>query len=194
MGQTTPKVTYRELTAADHAAVIELGNRVHGDNYLTEASLADYVQRGNQDGVNLNWLAFVDDELAGIRLTFAPGQWPLDDYCTPDQWPVDQAQMCYFKCSAVAEISRGLGIGRGLLERSSAAAQRLGCKAGLAHIWMQSPNNSAYSYFTRCGGEMIQEHPGRWYELSIHGGYHCPVCDGVCHCTAGEMVLRFDRK
>lgn len=192
MTQKQPVVTYRQLTAADYAAVIELGNIVHGDNYLTEENLPGYVERGLKDGVNLSWLAFVDGELAGIRLTFAPGQWDIDDYCTPEQWPVPADKMCYFKCSAVSEISRGLGIGRGLLERSIETAKALGCKAGLAHIWMQSPNNSAYSYFTRCGGEMVQQHPDRWYELSVHEGYHCPVCDGICHCTAGEMVLNFE--
>ena len=32
-------VTYREITAADSAAVVDLANRVHGDNYLNDASL-----------------------------------------------------------------------------------------------------------------------------------------------------------
>ncbi|WP_417656415.1 GNAT family N-acetyltransferase [Pseudidiomarina aestuarii] len=184
-------VIYKELTAADHAAVLELGNQVHGENYLTPESLADYAQRGLVGSTNLNWLAFVDGKLAGIRLTFAPGNWDIDEYCTPSEWPVAVEQMCYFKCSAVDANIRGAGIGRGLLDHSIQAARQLGCKAGLAHIWMQSPNNSAYSYFSRCGGELIKEHADRWYRLSVEEGYHCPICDGVCHCAAGEMILRF---
>ncbi len=184
-------VTYKHLTTADYPAVIELGNRVHGENYLTPDSLADYADRAVKDDINLNWLAFVDGKLAGIRLTFAPGRWEIDGHCTPDAWPFSPDAMCYFKCVAVDPDIRGAGIGRGLLERSIEGAKALGCRAGLAHIWMQSPDNAAYSYFTRCGGEMIKEHPKRWYDLSISDGYYCPVCDGVCYCSAGEMILRF---
>ncbi|PWW09709.1 MULTISPECIES: GNAT family N-acetyltransferase [Pseudidiomarina] len=184
-------VSYKQLTAADFDAVIELGNKVHGDNYLTDESLADYAERGIKDGINLNWLAFVDGQLAGIRLTFAPGNWELDDHCTPAEWPVTPEQMCYFKCVAVDPDIRGAGIGRGMLERSINEAKKLGCRAGLAHIWMQSPDNAAFEYFTRCGGELIEEHGKRWYDLSVNDGYHCPVCDGICYCSAGEMILRF---
>ena len=31
-------IIYREITAADMAAVIDLANEVHGDNYLNEDS------------------------------------------------------------------------------------------------------------------------------------------------------------
>ncbi|RUO80355.1 GNAT family N-acetyltransferase [Idiomarina tyrosinivorans] len=185
------EVIYRPITAADSAAVIALGNQVHGDNYLTEESLADYLQRGQQQGVNLCWLAEVEGEVAGIRLTFAPGQWQIDNFCTPEEWNIPLAKICYFKCAAVAEHRRGLGIGKTLLMNSIDGAKALGCEAGLAHIWMQSPKNSAYEYFTKCGGELIQEHDKRWYKASIEDGYYCPVCDGVCFCTAGEMLLTF---
>jgi len=185
------KISYRPMTAADHAAVIRLANEVHGDNYLTEESLAEYAAKAERDGVNLNWLAYMGDQLAGIRLTFAPGTWPIDAQCTPDDWPVAASKMCYFKCAAVSESARGAGIGRGLLERSIDAAKQLGCEAGLAHIWLQSPNNSAFSYFSKCGGQLIREHKKRWYQLSVEDGYHCPVCDGVCFCTAAEMILPF---
>lgn len=186
-------ITYKKLAQADYDEVIELGNRVHGDNYLTLESLADYHQRGSVGDVNLNWLAYRDGRLAGIRLTFAPGNWDIDGHCTPAQWPVAAEHICYFKCVAVDPNVRGGGIGRGLLQRSIKEAKKLGCQAGLAHIWMQSPNNAAFEYFTRCGGELIQEHNKRWYDLSVNEGYHCPVCDGICYCTAGEMILRFDR-
>lgn len=191
MSDSTRNVVYRPLTAADHAAVIHLGNEIHGDNYLSEESLADYAARAEAQGINLNYLAFVDDELAGIRLTFAPGTWDIDDQCTQAEWPVAPDAMVYFKCSAVAAHHQGLGIGRGLLEHSIAAAKQLGAKAGLAHIWLQSPNNSAFAYFSRCGGELIREHKKRWFQLSVEDGYHCPVCDGICYCTAAEMVLTF---
>lgn len=77
MTESKVKVHYCPMTAADHAAVIRLANEVHGDNYLNDESLADYAAKGTVGDVNLNWLAWLGDELIGIRLTFAPGTWRL---------------------------------------------------------------------------------------------------------------------
>lgn len=193
MAETTPRLHFRPMTAADFAAVIVLANKVHGDNYLTESNLSDYFARGLKQGRNLHWLAFANNQLVGLRLTFAPGNWDVDDFCTPSGWPVSREQMCYFKCAAIDQDFQGLGIGKSLLQHSVVEASGLGCQAGLAHIWRQSPNNSAFAYFSRCGGELIQDHPDRWYRASVEDGYFCPVCNGICHCTAAEMVLPFHR-
>lgn len=186
-----PRLHFRSMTAADFAAVIALGNKVHGDNYLTPDNIREYFARGQKDGRNLNWLAFADEQLVGVRLTFAPGQWEIDDYCAPHKWPVSAQTMCYFKCAAIDEDFQGGGIGKSLLLHSVVEAIGLGCQAGLAHIWRQSPNNSAFEYFSRCGGELIQDYPDRWHKASVEDGYYCPVCEGICHCTAAEMVLSF---
>lgn len=188
---TASNVIYRPITAADSAAVITLANEVHGANYLNEDSLAALLAGGTVGDVALNWLAERDGELLGVRLTLAPGNWPIDDACTPEEWPKPAEKMCYFKCAAVADKARGLGIGKTLLQRSIEGAKQLGCEAGLAHIWMQSPNNSAYEYFSRCGGVLITKHPERWLQASLEDGYYCPICDGDCYCDAGEMVLVF---
>ncbi len=185
-------IIYREITAADMAAVIDLANEVHGDNYLNEDSFQQYLAGGTAGNLQLNWIALRGETPLGVRITLAPGQWPIDDFCTPDAWPIPAEKLCYFKCAAVSEKARGLGIGKELLFRSIEAAKELGCRGGLAHIWMQSPNNSAYEYFTRCGGEMIKQHEKRWYKASVEDGYYCPVCDGTCYCNAGEMLLKFD--
>jgi ribosomal protein S18 acetylase RimI-like enzyme len=185
-------VIYRQITAADEAAVIDLANEVHGDNYLTPESFQHYLSAGTAGNVQLNWLAIKDGEMLGVRLTLAPGEWPIDSFCTPSEWPFPADKLCYFKCAAVSEKARGLGIGKTLLQRSIDSAKELGCQGGLAHIWMQSPQNSAYEYFTRCGGEMIKQHGKRWYQASVEDGYYCPVCDGTCYCDAGEMLLKFD--
>lgn len=185
-------IIYREITAADSAAVIDLANQVHGDNYLNESSLTDLLTGGTVGDIKLNWLAECDNRVLGIRLTLAPGHWPIDDACTPSAWPVAAEQMCYFKCAAVDENARGLGIGKRLLTRSIDSAKQLGCKAGLAHIWLQSPKNSAYEYFSRCGGVLVAKHPDRWLKASLEDGYYCPVCDGTCYCEAGEMILVFE--
>lgn len=185
-------LTFKPMTAADEAAVVALSNRVHGDNYMSPASFRDYLQRGmTADGRNLNWLAWQGQQLVGVRITFAAGQWPLDNACTPSEWPVSAEHICYFKCAAVDPDAQGGGIGKSLLYHSIIEAVGSGCEAGLAHIWRQSPNNSAFEYFSRCGGELIQDHPDRWYQASIEDGYYCPVCDGICHCVAAEMILPF---
>lgn len=187
-----PQLTFRQMTHADLDMVMALGNKVHGENYLTEQNLPDYFARGmSENGRNLHWLAFADEQLVGIRLTFAPHRWDVDQWCTPQEWPFAPEQLCYFKCSAVDPDFQGAGVGKSLLYHSIIEAQGSGCKGGLAHIWRQSPNNSALEYFTRCGGELIKDHPERWLGASLDDGYYCPVCDGVCHCTAAEMLLRF---
>ncbi|CUS47309.1 MAG: hypothetical protein HLUCCO02_06870 [Idiomarinaceae bacterium HL-53] len=188
----TATLTFRPMTAADEAAVVTLANEVHGDNYLSPESFHDFLARGiTSNGRNLNWLAFENDDLVGVRLTFAAGQWPIDDWCTPSAWPIPAEKLCYFKCAAVSERSQGGGVGKGLLYHSILEAVGSGCEGGLAHIWRQSPNNSAFEYFSRCGGELIQDHPDRWLSASLNDGYYCPVCDGTCHCVAAEMILPF---
>lgn len=186
------RLSFRQMQETDFEAVIELGNKVHGENYLTPENLADFYSRGQTEcGRNLHWLAYADNELVGIRITFAPNQWPVDRHCTPEKWPFSADQLCYFKCSAVDPDFQGGGVGKSLLMHSIIEAQGAGCLGGLAHIWKQSPNNSAFEYFSRCGGELISEHQNRWLQSSLDEGYYCPVCDGDCYCTAAEMLLHF---
>lgn len=192
MVDTSLPLHFRPMTAEDASAVIDLANEVHGDNYLNPTSMADYFRRSfTAAGRPLTWLAFVGPELVGLRLTLAPGQWPVDSWCTPEAWPLPDDALCYFKCAAVSEQAQGLGIGKSLLYHAAIEAAAAGCAGGLAHIWRQSPHNSAYAYFSRCGGELIKDHPNRWLRASREEGYYCPVCDGECHCTAAEMILPF---
>jgi len=102
----------RPITAADSAAVISLANEVHGDNYLNEESLAALLNAGTAGDINLSFLAEKAGEILGVRITVAPGQWPIDEACTPAAWQVAPEYICYFKCAAVAENARGLGVGK----------------------------------------------------------------------------------
>ncbi|RTE86249.1 MULTISPECIES: GNAT family N-acetyltransferase [Gammaproteobacteria] len=186
------QLIFRPMTAADETAVVKLANEVHGDNYLSPESFRDYLKKGTtQDGRNLNWLAFMDEELVGIRLTFAAGNWDVDEWCSPSEWNIPADKLCYFKCAAVSEKSQGRGVGKGLLYHAIVEAVGSGCHGGLAHIWRQSPNNSAFQYFSKCGGELVKDHPDRWLSASLNDGYYCPVCDGTCYCVAAEMILPF---
>ncbi|MBW8186609.1 GNAT family N-acetyltransferase [Shewanella nanhaiensis] len=171
--------------------VIALGNKVHGDGYLDLRSMQSLYQKGIKDEINANFVAVLNDELVGFRLTYAPGNWQPDSWCLPDAWGVEPEKVCYFKCNTVAEEHRGEGIGGKLLQASIAATKHQGAKAGISHLWKDSPNNSAVNYFTKAGGVLIKEYPNRWNNTKEHPDYICILCGPECHCTACEMILIF---
>ncbi|KXJ60200.1 MAG: acetyltransferase [Alteromonas sp. Nap_26] len=184
-------ITYVQLAPEHFEGVITLGNYVHGDNYLTDDLLNEYYRKSFHNDVNASWVAVYEGHIVGFRLTFAHSQWQPDKWCTPDNWPVEPSLVCYFKCNTVAPAMQGLGIGSSLLRKSIELAKVQGAKAGLAHIWLASPGNSAFKYFSKNGGELIKKHPDKWRYPSIHEGYDCPVCEGYCECEGAEMLLKF---
>lgn len=204
----TSKVSYEKLTPKYFKQVIKLANEVHGEGYLNEQSIADWALRGISSIIenNTNTCSYValvnsnsnqeaknpeEHTLVGFRITFTPDHWQTDKWCSPSLWQVAKNQCCYFKCNTVDENYRGLGVGKKLLQLSIQAAKEQGAKAGIAHLWKQSPNNSAVAYFSHCGGELIMSHPDKWNEESQRG-YLCILCGHDCHCEAAEMIIRFD--
>lgn len=189
------EVVYQPLTVEYFSAVIKLGNQVHGDGYLTDEKVRQWTDKGmrslNGEAINTSFVAYLDGQLVGFRITFAAGNWPVDKWCSPELWQVPESSCCYFKCNTVDENYRGLGIGKELLLLAIQAAKRQGAKAGISHLWKQSPNNSAVNYFTRCGGQHIASHPGKWNEESKQG-YDCVLCGFDCQCEAAEMIIYFD--
>ncbi|WP_299792067.1 GNAT family N-acetyltransferase [uncultured Shewanella sp.] len=171
--------------------VIRLGNDVHGEGYLDRQSIESLYKKGIKSGINANFVAYQDGELVGFRLTYAPGNWRPDKWCTPKEWGVKIEQVCYFKCNTVAKSCQGKGIGGLLLQASIDASKLQGAKAGVSHLWKQSPNNSAIRYFSKAGGVLINEHRDRWNDSKEHPDYVCVICGPDCHCTASEMLLRF---
>lgn len=184
-------INYHPFTRDDFAQVKQLGNLVHGDGYITDDVLEDWLEKSFKDDINLSLVAYDGDKLVGFRITYAPDHWQLDKWVTPAKWPVDEHSVCYFKCNTVDENYRGYGIGSKLLELSIATAKTVGTKAGVSHLWKQSPGNSAVKYFTKCGGILIQEHPDKWNEDSKNG-YDCILCGFDCHCVAAEMMIVFE--
>ena len=187
----TDAITLQPFEPEHFADVIRLGNHVHGDNYLTMDTLPKIHQMGFKDGINASFVAYQGDTLVGFRLTYAPQQWSIDQWCSPEQWGHEPDKVCYFKCNTVAEGLRGQGLGGKLLRASIVEAQKQGATAGLSHIWMQSPGNSAYLYMTRMGANMIAKHPERWLQSCIDEGYVCVICGDRCSCEAAEMLLEF---
>jgi len=183
-------ISYHALTTDDFLPLIRLANEVHGDGYLNFESLTAWYQKGILQNHNASFVAYHDNKLVGFRITFAHKNWKLDQWVSPNLWRVDQNKVCYFKCNTIDEHYRGLGIGRKLLELSIDIAKQQGAVAGVSHLWKQSPNNSAVSYFTKCGGELVKSHPDKWHEDSKNG-YDCILCGLDCHCEAAEMIIYF---
>jgi GNAT superfamily N-acetyltransferase len=185
------KILYQQLVPQHFHQVLELATAVHGENYLDMPGLQRIYQHSFEQNINASWVAVDDQQIIGFRLTIAAPYWQPDRWCSPDAWGIEQRQLCYFKCNTVAQQYRGQGIGQRLLLLSIEKAKLQGCVAGLAHIWLASPNNSAFQYFSKCGGETIKHHPAKWRDLSIQEGYICPVCPDICECVAAEMILYF---
>lgn len=184
------KVSYQTLTPNYFRQVITLANAVHGDGYLTDESIADWTSRGISNDINCGYVALLNDQVVGFRITFSAQNWQIDQWCSPDLWEVSAQKCCYFKCNTVDTNYRGLGVGKKLLQLSIKSAKQQGAQAGVAHLWKQSPNNSAVAYFTNCGGELVKSHPDKWNEASKQG-YNCVLCGHDCHCEAAEMIIRF---
>lgn len=177
------------------AKVINLGNEVHGDGYLTDDILNKVYQKSVQNGINCSFIMLDTelDKVVGFRLTYAPNHWQIDQWCSPELWKLPIEQLCYFKSSTVDAEYRCQGIAKKMLQASIHAATQQGAKGGICHTWMQSPGGGAFPYFIKCGGKHLKTYPNRWLEDS-YAGYRCIVCgvDEYCRCDAGEMVLYFD--
>ncbi len=186
----TIELNYKKLTPEDFGAIITLATHVHGEGYLDMSNIGEWYEKGIINSINASFVVYHADKLVGFRITYAATQWDIDQWCTPLKWGIASAKVCYFKCNTVDENYRGHGIGGKLLKLSIDASKQQGALAGISHLWKQSPGNSAVRYFTKCGGQLIKEHPDRWNEMS-HNGYDCPLCGFDCHCEAAEMLINF---
>ena len=181
---------YENLTPDDFEQIIALATLVHGTGYLDQDNIQHWYRCGIKHGINAGFVVYNHQKLIGFRFTFSAKQWQIDQWSSVKQWQVSTDKVCYFKCNTVASDYRGLGIGSKLLKLSITAAQQQGATAGVSHLWRQSPGNSAIKYFTKCGGQLIKNHPDKWLEDS-HNGYNCPLCGFDCHCVAAEMIIYF---
>jgi ribosomal protein S18 acetylase RimI-like enzyme len=184
-------IKYFPLTAKYFSQVITLANHVHGEGYLDNKKLIEWTNKGIVNELNCSFVALLDNQVVGFRSTYSANKWNIDQWCTPELWLVERHKCCYFKCNTVEEKYRGLGIGKQLLQLAIKAAQQQGAQAGISHLWKQSPNNSAVSYFSKCGGKLVKSHPDKWNEDSKQG-YNCILCGNDCHCEAAEMIIHFE--
>ena len=179
------------MSESDFEAIITLGNDVHGDGYLDLSSITEMLDKSFKAELNSSYVMYDDNKLVGFRITYAPDNWPLDPWCTPELWPIAKEQVAYFKCNTIHPDYQGQGLGGQLLKASVATLKQMGAKAGLSHIWMQSPGNASYKYFTKAGGKLIKTHPRRWNDDPNLPDYICVICGKDCYCDASEMMLEF---
>lgn len=182
------------LAEEDFPQIIKLGGRVHGKNYLDTAAIEKIFSKGLSKGLNCNYVAYDGerrDKLIGFRLTYAPGNWEIDKWCTPETWKVLPGKACYFKSNTLEADYRGQGIGTKLLNASIETVKKMEGVAGVTHIWMESPGGSAMKYFAKAGGQFIKLHQNRWLEDCILSNYLCVHHGNCCTCSAAEMILYF---
>ena len=179
------------MSEQDFEAIIKLGNDVHGDGYLDDLSLKQMLTKSIKNDLNSSYVLYDKDILVGFRITYAPSQWLTDKWCSPHLWPVKKDQIAYFKCNTIHPNYQGEGLGGELLKASINQLKQMGAKAGLSHIWMQSPGNASYKYFTKAGGRLIKTHAKRWNNDPTLPDYACIICGKDCYCDASEMLLEF---
>lgn len=184
-------IFYREMLPSDFEGIIELGNHVHGDGYLDSTNIQLWFDKGFRHDINSSFVAYDKDRIIGFRISFSPGNWSPDKWYSPELWKTSLDSTAYFKCNTVDEHYRGLGIGSKLLALSIDNLKAQGALSGVSHLWRQSPGNSAVKYFTKCGGELIKDHPDKWHQDSVDG-YECKLCKNDCHCVAAEMIIYFN--
>jgi len=171
----------------DLAEVVEFTDKWIGKNYFSKDELKEVLEKGTKDGKTACLLAWVGDDLAGARLTYAPGHW-IDETTrglSPDIWRVEENRVGYFKSLFVSSDFQKMGIGGKLSRKSIEILKEMGAQAILCHSWLESPGNSSQLYLQKMGFDGVNEFPKFWYEVD----YHCTRCGpDRCVCTAMEMI------
>ena len=184
------------LKEDDWEAIIKLGNKIQGDNYLNVSEMEKIAFKGLDKGLNCSYVVYdgkrgKGGKLMGFRLTYAPGRWEIDKWCTTKVWGVHPEKVCYFKSICIEKDYRKHGIGTKLLNRSIETVKQMGGSAGIAHLWLESPGGGAIKYFARAGGTFVKNHNNRWLEDCIISNYRCIHHGDYCTCTASEMIIYF---
>lgn len=186
-------INIRPLTKEDFLGVQKFADDYIGKNYFSLEDLERLLQLSTKNGQVSSLLAFDDQKLIGMRLSFMPGQWKKEDTLDLDEskWPHPIEDMAYFKSLFISAEYQGIGLGIRMSKRALEIFKAQGAKGVVTHSWMQSPNNSSYKYLKKLGFEVIREIPNAW----SHIDYECVVCSPLrCHCSAKEMCLDLEKK
>ncbi len=164
--------------------VKSLTDDIFGETYLTLEELKEDYKISWKGGICSSFLMYDNKRLIGVRVTHAPGTWDFGS-CLVDEWGVDSSKVAYFQTIGVHSDYSGKGLGQELLDASIEASKRQGAIAGVANIWVNSPHNSAYRYFSKAGGKVVNIKHNHWR------GQGCILCGPSCDCIAAEMIIHF---
>jgi ribosomal protein S18 acetylase RimI-like enzyme len=160
-----------------------------GKNYFSLEELQLIFKKSTKDEQSSSLVAFHEGNLAGVRLTYAPGQW-IDEFTrglSKKSWDVFPSKMAYFKSLFVSGDYQQQGLGKTLSNQSIELLKGMGAEAILCHSWLESPGNSSQKYLQRMGFSDVSTHEKFWYPID----YHCTRCGPAkCVCTAIEMIKK----
>lgn len=174
--------------------IIKLSNRIFGENYLNYSCLEEVLKKSIKNDHNSSFclINYNLEKIIGFRLTYAPGLW-INDYkleIHPEEWGFNPANVAYMKSSCLDPGFLGQGLGRSMLTHAITETKKQNACAAVAHIWLHSPNNSAFKYFSRAGGTVIKRYPNYW--SSIHNSQSpCKRCGSNCQCACAEMIINY---
>lgn len=178
------RITHLDFT--DIQSVKLFTDRWIGANYFSLLDLQDILEKSKKDGLNASFLAWKQERLIGVRLTFAPSTWvsSAQQIC-PDLWTVPPESVGYFKSLFIDEEFQNQGLGKRLSKISGETLLKQGAKAIVTHSWLESPNNSSQNYLIKSGFIVVANHKNFWEHID----YQCLRCSpSRCKCTAVEMI------
>ncbi|WP_164848372.1 GNAT family N-acetyltransferase [Halobacteriovorax sp. HLS] len=180
-------VEYSPITEEDLDLVLAFTDKWIGKNYYQKEELAQIIQQGHKCNLNASVKACVGGELAGIRLTLAPGSWikETSEGLSLSKWNIPEGDVAYFKSLFVSEKFQKLGIGKELSKRSIDILKKMNAAGILCHSWLESPGNSSQKYLLSMGFKEVRQHQKFWSQID----YLCTRCSPKkCACTAAEML------
>jgi hypothetical protein len=162
-----------------------------GRGYYSLRDVEEIYQKSCKEGLCASYMALSSDqEILGVRLTYAPGTWIESDThgLSTDDWKIDKSDMAFFKSIFLSQESRGLNLGGQLSKYSLDTLIKMKAKGVMCHSWLESPHNSSQKYLKKLGFIGIKKYPKFWEPID----YDCTRCAPKrCQCTAEEMVYYF---
>ncbi len=181
---------FRNMVESDFSRVKVLNDEVFGWNYLDIEDIENACRKSFSLGLSSSFVIEDGGEIVGCRLTYAPGNWDTESY-HPEKWGVPLEKVCYFKTNVIRPDLQGQGLGGQLLKKSIEISKRQGAVAGVADIWLNSPNNSSYRYFSKAGAQVVNIEQDVWIDFHTKKN-PCSRCGAPCHCLGAEMILYFE--
>jgi len=175
------------LDISHKESFLNFSDQFIGKNYFNESNFQEQVDLSCKNGLNCSFV-LIDNKniIAGIRLTYAPGQW-LNKIKTRyiQEQNLDLNSVAYFKSLFINPNYQKQGLGPKLSNQSIKVLQKMNATHILSHSWKESPNNSSVKYLQKQNFKALGEIKNYWQEVD----YLCSGCQlRPCICTSIEML------